>query len=63
MRCSRMCASVLRKSAADAVKRLPLVARREAVFATDVGHLRSMASKACPRVDTWQLSGELAQGG
>jgi hypothetical protein len=53
---------VLRKSAADAVKRLPLVARSEAAFAPDVGHLRSMALKACPRVDTWQLSGELAQG-
>lgn len=53
---------MLRKSAADAVKRLPLVARSEAAFAPDVGHLRSMALKACPRVDTWQLSGELAQG-
>lgn len=51
MRCSPVSlgASVLRKSAADAVKRLPLVARREAAFAPDVGHLRSTASKAGPR--------------
>lgn len=40
MRCLVLRASL---SAADAVKRSPLVARREAAFAPDVGHLRSTA--------------------